>query len=301
MKFIHNVLILTGFALFATAVPLPPLPLTADIAQAETPDRQEAARLITEAQTLNADGDHPEAIAKAQQALTLYQALNDRFGMMDTHSFLAQAMWLGQHQPSDAVPHFQTAIALAEELGDRVSQRRLFLKLGFVYNDLGNATEASRHIEQAIAIAVQQGLQEERQIYGFLGGIYATLEQYSEALTYYQKALALAEQMNDRSALAITWSGLGRMYLKQNQPEQALTAFQTAIAVATASDPEASPNLALEASLQSGLGEAYQSLPSPRYPEAIAAYTRAISLYQRANDPIGQRYAEEQLEQLQHQ
>lgn len=117
----------------------------------------------------------------------------------------------------------------------------------------------------------------------------------SEAIANYQQALAIYQELGDRIAAARIWQAMGQLYRQHNQLEQAITAFQAGIDLVArpasrAMEPVSSdsPDVNLEAFLQSQLGETYRELK--QYPAAIAAYSRSVTLHRQTSNLLGQHY-----------
>jgi tetratricopeptide (TPR) repeat protein len=117
----------------------------------------------------------------------------------------------------------------------------------------------------------------------------------SQAIANYQQASAIYEELGDRIAAARILQEMGQLYRQKNQLEHAITAFQAGITfvarpASRAMEPISSdsPDVNLEASLQSQLGETYRVLQ--QYPAAIAAYSRSVELHRQTSNLLGQRY-----------
>jgi len=100
---------------------------------------------------------------------------------------------------------------------------------------------------------------------------------HDAAFRYWQQAQALYSQANDLAGKGRMLENLSVIHRLNNSPAEALQLSQQALAAY-----EALGNADNQPSLYLNLGGAYGL--AEQYPEAIAAYSQGLSIYQRYND-----------------
>lgn len=112
-----------------------------------------------------------------------------------------------------------------------------------------------------------------------------SLSDYPKAIEYYFNCLSLAEKAKDDRLLLISWSDIGTVYAELGDQNSALQYFLKAEAVSAKikdkpAEYKTATDTAAEANLQQSIAESYRL--SGKYPEAISAYNKTITL--RTND-----------------
>jgi tetratricopeptide (TPR) repeat protein len=167
---------------------------------------------------------------------------------------------------------FQSALAIAERLGNAQIQAWCWNWLGNVYSDQGRIEEAITAYQRAIELDSKYTYP-----HNGLGNVYADQGRTEEAIAEYQRAIELDPKD------ANPHNGLGNVYADQGRTEEAVAEYQRAI--------ELNPK---DASPHHGLGNVYAN--QGRTEEAIAEYQRAIELDPKLAHPhhgLGNVYADQ--------
>jgi CHAT domain-containing protein/Tfp pilus assembly protein PilF len=222
-----------------------------------------------------------KSLAAYQRAVKLYNSLGDRKSAASTilniviaHRDLAQF--------DQAIATAQAALKLYGELGDRSGEADALSQMGLDYGSLAQYDQSIQAYEQSLTRYQQlKDLPNQASILNNLGSTYANRAEYSRALNYHQQALEIYRATNDRLSVAsLLLYNLAAVYSNLRQEEQARDCYRQAIAIlATVPGPS-------KAEALSSTGWAYYSLD--QYSEAIAAYQKALGIYQSTGDLANQ-------------
>ena len=117
--------------------------------------------------------------------------------------------------------HYQQALAIARETGDRGREGVWLGGLGDIYRILGQTEKAIEHYQQALAIARETGNRGREGVWlGGLGDIYRILGQTEKAIEHYQQALAIARETSHRGREGLQLGGLGNSYATLGRPRR---------------------------------------------------------------------------------
>jgi tetratricopeptide (TPR) repeat protein len=158
--------------------------------------------------------------------------LTDRYWRMANAGNLGNVCYaLGQTQR--AIEHYQQALAIASETGNRNNEGTWLGNLGNMYADLGQTEKAIDHYQQALTIARETGNRDSEGTWlGNLGNMYAALGQTEKAIDHYQQALTIARETGDRNGEGRHLGNLGIRYADLGQTEKAIDHYQQALTIA---------------------------------------------------------------------
>lgn len=278
----------------------------------------EAEALLAQSERQNLD-NHAVAIQTAQQALALWQTLNDPAGIARAYVQLGR-YYYAQNDLAESKQNYERARQLWSDLNNRQEQAASLIMLGFIENRRGEWENSISFLTQARALTVEQDEPVQMgQIASALADIYNQsglpeqgLFQYERALTYYRltpdtrddtmgiwavgssyyqlgdypAALSYLQQALDRAQpgsldAAISHEFLGRVYISKNEDAVALQHLQSALPIYTkAGNPkEAAQVLAL-------MGQIYQQ--QGQLKRARQNYEQALNTFRKLSDRINQ-------------
>ena len=136
-----------------------------------------------------------------------------------------------QGRGREAREHYEAALAIDRELGNRAREGHTLGNLGNVhlYTDGGLALE---RYTAALAIHREVGdRREEGVVLANLGMLFARQGKRAEALGAYEHALTIQREVGDRRAESVTLSALGTLYRNQGRYDDALLSYERAIAL----------------------------------------------------------------------
>lgn len=260
--------------------------------------------------------NHSLALQTAQQALSLWQTLNDKAAQARTHYQMGDC-YLAQNLVSEATENYLAMLQLARELGDRSQEAAALIALGFAEYRKGNWTGEMVYLSQAQSLVdendpfkmgqitfglaealSESGLPDQALIHfqqaliylrqtqnpnnvGYalwqIGCTYYRLGNYSEAIT--QLNLALAADEPDGILAAQCHEFLGRIYLATGDRTAALSHLQLALNVysKTANPKEAAQARAI-------MGQVFEQ--QGQFQRAADYYKQALTAFEKLSDTV---------------
>jgi tetratricopeptide (TPR) repeat protein len=203
--------------------------------------------------------------------------LNRPYGQMATANALGTS-YAALGQTGRAIEHYQQALAIARETGNRSIESTALGNLGNSYSTLGQTGRAVEHYQQTLAIARETGDRGiEGGALGSLGNDYADLGQTGRAIEHYQQALAIAIETGHRSSEGLWLGGLGGCYADLGQTERAIEHYQQALAIAIETGDRG-----IEGTALGNLGAHYATLE--RTGRAVEYYEQALAIARETGD-----------------
>jgi tetratricopeptide (TPR) repeat protein/transcriptional regulator with XRE-family HTH domain len=172
----------------------------------------------------------------------------------------------------------QTALAVAQRLGDRQAQAQVQRALGQAYTRIGRNADARTCFMHALDLHRQLGDRlGEGRVELALAYMSEHQDHYAPALTHCKQALALFRAAGDRSWQAFALNSVGWCYARVGDYEQALAYCEQAMTL-----HRELGNADGEASTWDSLGFAHQQLG--HHAEAVACYQRAKPVFVQRGD-----------------
>jgi tetratricopeptide (TPR) repeat protein len=135
-------------------------------------------------------------------------------------------------QPDEASVHFEAALAVARETGDRELESAATWYLGTVRRSQGRTTDAAAHYAEALAIAREMGDRwSERAILVSLGVLHLHQGRNDEARACLQAGLSAARASGDHRLQFIALGNLGNLEMSQGAHAEASASFEAALTV----------------------------------------------------------------------
>ena len=294
-------------------------------AGATAQDRQRIAaeRLLVEASRLREQ--RAVAVAqtteKAQQALSLWRGLGDRYWEAYTLNLIGLA-YSDRSKFDQAIESYNQALAIRREVKDRPGEAVSLYRLGWAYSSLSRYEMAIEYLEQSLAIhhelkdrgweadtlnglgstynrlsrydkgieSSQQALAIARELrYQFgiasalngLGGAYSGLGRYEKAIEYMEQSLASAREIKNRRAEASALTDLGNQYLRTSRNEKAIEYYEQALAITREVKGRQG-----EGRVLNNLGVAYANLE--RHGKAIEYYEQSLAIAREVKNRINE-------------
>lgn len=129
--------------------------------------------------------------------------------------------------------HFDAALALARDAGDRRCEAQVLYDLGFLNEGEGRIDEARTHFEAALVLAskIEEGAIECLAHNG-LGTLSEAQGQMDRARDHFEAALVIARRLGDRRREGRTLANMGVLHLEQGQIDEGRTHYEAALAMA---------------------------------------------------------------------
>ncbi len=221
------------------------------------------------------DGMENEAISSFSEALTQFEAVNDRGEMLNVLEALTK-LEADTDNLSAAALHAARGAALADQLGDSKRQTQLLItlgdsrqqlgessaaitaydqaqgllarendsraeavllfKLGYALLDNNDAKGASETWETALKMFKEQGRRDyEGRVLGGLGTAYGDMERWVESINFHTSAFHIAREVGDKREEALQLSNLGYASVQAKQLGQAVLRYRQALHLAYSS------------------------------------------------------------------
>ena len=173
--------------------------------------RREVDNLLNMQYLLYEAGEQKQALAIADQSLSLARTINYSYRVMWAQ-FAIATTYFDSGRFKDALPRLQKALELAQQLGDEYGVMALQERISVALRQLGNLKEAARANKESMRISEQQNDQRSqiRCLINF-GLIDKTGGDYTNAQQNFERALRLAQQKYDPNEASVL-ENLGDLY-----------------------------------------------------------------------------------------
>ena len=190
--------------------------------------------------------------------------------------------FFGLGQIDKAIHHYQKALDINREIGDRNVEAYILTNLGNCLTAIRETARAIDRYEHALAIYREVGNRNgEAAVQGNLGDSRAVLGEYNRALEHYRMALALYRDIGDRSGEALALSSLGTGYASLGNTQGAIEQQQQALSIyRTTGDRDG------EAAALSNLGDCFATLGDMS--SATRHHQQALEIYQETGNRNGE-------------
>jgi len=179
---------------------------------------------------------------------------------------------------AEALRHFERALDLYRETGDRRGEGSALGNLGLAWADLGEPRRAIELFEQDLAIAREIGdPQGEGTSLGNLGNAWADLGEPRRAIELYEQALAIAREIADRQGEGNALGNLGLAWADLGEPRRAIELYEQRLAIAREIADRQGEGTSL-----GNLGNAWYSLGEPR--RAIELHEQHLAIAREIGD-----------------
>jgi tetratricopeptide (TPR) repeat protein len=160
--------------------------------------RNQGAAKLAEADRQQFAGQNDGGRAAYDQAVTLYEQIDDRIGQAKVRFGLGRLEHeLGRNDQARA--DFDQAIALFKQENDKIEQANVLAELGDAESRLGHNIQARADFDQAIALFKQEdNLLGQADVLKGLGVLESRLGRNDQARAAYGEALALYKQIDNR-------------------------------------------------------------------------------------------------------
>lgn len=194
--------------------------------------RQQVEILASIAQEQLARKQVQEAAASYSEALTVYEALDDKYGQLNTLEQLAR-LELQIDEAAPAAAHANSGARLARDLNNELVERRMLALLGDAQTQLGEGEEAARAYSDALDLARTAGdNRDEGELLLKLGfarldssAVGAAVERFEEALTLFR-----TQSRRDKEGEAL--AALGQASADQEHWAEAIKFYTSALHIA---------------------------------------------------------------------
>jgi tetratricopeptide (TPR) repeat protein len=166
-----------------------------------------------------------------REAETLTKALADKNRLVQIYDALT-LIFRHLINYERALEYSQRTYALARDLGDLDSQIRATLRLGQIYYDLGDYSEAIECFQENIASRQGGGLEERLSLVRCL----TELGDFSEGLNFGEEALRMAEEVDRPNERVAAYARIGFLHLRQGDVLKAIALLERGLTLSQVAD-----------------------------------------------------------------
>lgn len=176
---------------------------------------------------------------------------------------------MGQYRES--LEHYQRAVKIFLNLGERENAAGSLSGLGIVYLQTGKYYQAIEVSQQSLNLFADGAL-----ALNNLGLAYGYLGQYEKSLKFHQQVLGIRRARRATTSVAFSLTNTGVIYNYLSRPKEAFRAYQEAFIIFKKFD-----NFLGQAVSLNGMGETYNTLG--QYSKAMKIFQESLKIAQRAN------------------
>ncbi len=212
-----------------------------DLAQGLADPRFHARSLNRVGNWLMNTGQVTDGLQAHQEALAIFERLQDKEGMAETFDLLGMANGI-YGDTIQAVEQYDRAIAILRELSDRqglissLTSRVAYASLSWVETTASGcepAAHCSHDIMEALSLARQvDSLNGQAFVEWCAGLAFASFGQLGQGLVHAQESVRIATEIQHAQWLAAAYFTLGRVYFLLLEANLAVQAFETGLALA---------------------------------------------------------------------
>jgi len=252
-------------------------------AQEQSPEMEEARRLIDESIRLYKEGRFDEGIAASSRALEIYERL---FG--PEHKFTAvplmslALLYAAKQDYARAEPTYIRLLSIKERVlgADNPDIAHILSLAAEACQNNGHRAKAEELFQRALSLREKAFGGEGAEVLVSLvklGDLYQAEDEYSKAEPLYLRAVAVAEKLGpENENIAVLHNNLGEMYRKAGRYAEAEPHIRQSLALG---ERLLGPDAPLVAAAWINLGNLYTN--TGKFREAEQAYARALSIQEK--------------------
>jgi len=181
-----------------------------------------------------------------------------------------------------AIVKWQEALKLWQQIDDKGWEAITILRIGRVYDLLGEKQEALKYYNQALtlfhAVEFRRGV---ATTLNNIGTVYSSLGEKQQALKYYNQVLPISRAVGDKEGEAGTLNNIGTVYDSLGEKQEALKYYNQALPISRAVGDRK-----LEATTLNNIGNVYDSLGEKQ--QALKYYNHALPIFRVVSDNGGE-------------
>lgn len=224
------------------------------------------------AELLHQQQAYPAAIDHYTTAISLTRTLAEEKPLADLLTDAAAA-YVAAAESSLAVPYYEEALTLWQELEQGEDELSVLRKLADLHQELGAPTQSINYLLQAIPLAQVEKPTTVAKLYEELGAAYRANQAIARSLDAYRQALTHWQQGDEPIASLDTLNALGDIYYREQRDyPTALEYFMQALKLARAANARDK-----EAYFLRRLGDSQEKQQA--YPEALTFYQQSLAIW----------------------
>ncbi|MCG3217095.1 MAG: tetratricopeptide repeat protein [Candidatus Heimdallarchaeota archaeon] len=145
-------------------------------------------------------------------------------------SYLQGLVIFDKREIDEALENFQKSLEYRKKLGDSAGIADVLLKIGSVYNIIGNFELAMENFHKSLEIMERIGkIEGKEKLFLYMGNCHNFKYENKQALSFYKKALAVAKKLGNIEHIAKSTSNIGSIHILNSDFDLALDSFFKAL------------------------------------------------------------------------
>lgn len=237
----------------------------------------QATKLSDDAKALYINGDYASALLIFQQALEIYQAIDDYKGESSMLFYLGlQSYYLNNYK--NALDYYEQGLSISKKEGFFEREANILNNIGEIYFKLSDYDKAIKYLNEAgNKFQFLGDLDGEADTKNNLGLSYTFLSNYEKGIDSFQQALLIRKKLNDKEGESAILNNLGLLYYFISDFENALNYFQQALIIKSELG-----NLREQSYALNNIGAIYINLAD--YEQAITIFEKSMKISRENND-----------------
>lgn len=213
------------------------------------------------------------SIEISEDALQLAQQMEFKRGAAKAYNLMG-VVYSSLGNFAMGLENYLQALAIFEELGEKLSVGITSNNIGTIYRGMGNYSEAIHFYQRSLAISEELNNYQGKVIaLNNIGNIYFDWQKYNLAEEYFRRTLSLLEAAGDESRIAVLLNNLGNICVEEEKYDSALIFFSRSLDL----NQEIGDRKGILNSLKN-MGDLYRNLDDPakarkKYEEALEIAT----------------------------
>ncbi|MFC4633462.1 tetratricopeptide repeat protein [Dokdonia ponticola] len=236
-----------------------------------------ARSLYLKGKMQQAQSNYLEAIAQYNNALLVYERLNNWEGIAKCYAAIGYSLhYSGEF--NNSIINLKRSIDISSNYGFEAETALPVKFIGYNYLDMGDYDQANTYYDKALAINIKYDNKLEISSCNLnIGSVYLKKGKYPTALEYYTKSLKISEEIKDTIGIAKALNNIGIIYDITNNYDQALTYYDRAL--------EIQKKIGTRRNVAKGLGNlGLVYFGKKDYQNALLHYNEAINISEEIND-----------------
>ncbi len=186
------------------------------------------------------------------------------------------------HNLSDALTHYDRALAIRRETGDRSGEGATLNNIAQIYHDWGRYDEALHGLEQSLVIRREIGDRAgEGPTLNNIAAVYHAWGRNDEALPVLEESLVICREIGDRVGEGITLNNIAQIYQAWGRYDEALPVLEHSLTICREIGDRAGEGTTLN-----NIAQIYWTWG--RYDEALRGLEQSLALWREIGDRAGE-------------
>jgi signal transduction histidine kinase/ActR/RegA family two-component response regulator len=179
-------------------------------------------------------GDYDRSVSKANEAIAIYEILNDEAGVADAKYNIASVYYKTDNLHL-GLKYLLDCVVIFRKYNDFLSESKACKAMGTIYEYFGDVANAREVYQRAIEAAEKAGdINMMTNVYNPLSGIYLNEDKLTEAMELIQKSIELKTQTGDIRGLAFAYYGRAKVYARTKEYQLAENDYNKSVEIHSA-------------------------------------------------------------------